>query len=456
MHNSTQEISNSLVEPSSPFRFVVDAEERRVEELLDVTYFNPIERGGRLARFGKGVLARAGVRQAAEPEERPRPWLENSQDQHRQYIADELRTSRERLRENISRDIDRVAIDGRLRVREDSSILPTTIRLAHQQAESNAGRKITFIEWMSDLATDEQLLNVWQWHDDYLHRLDESAEFKDRIRRVKADYKQGLDAAIAAGDLSPELAKDVSSLDSMRFRHGSPLSPVMSIASAQMLRTQNTVHMRDTINDSTLFHEITHGIGRGFIPELDEGATDLIADRIYAHSPTAIVEGKSYQHHQAYRDDIASLELIQKLSDGACDLHTISRAYAGKDAPTNTVELLQEVDDAVGVPMGLPLFRTAREAYTAAQELGEYTPNTVAQYAAYTLRRTLNVVADATLNNDTGLHRINTVNKLVEGITSTKVTDKYDPADVLAALQFAIRVDAAQQEYEKFVTEQPG
>jgi len=69
--------------------------------------------------------------------------------------------------------------------------LPALFQDLHKQAEQEYGDELPFLTWMADHATDEQLLNVWQWHDAYLDNLDTDSTFQERIHSIKSRHLEG-------------------------------------------------------------------------------------------------------------------------------------------------------------------------------------------------------------------------------------------------------------------------
>jgi len=418
-------------------------EERRVEELLDVRYVNPDDMNGRLIRSTRALLTRVGLRRPTAMVELGRPGLNERQEESRQSIADELEMGRQRLRECISDDIDRVAIDANLGLRSETPLLPGTLLNFHAQAEQSAGREICFVEWLTDFASDEQLLNVWQWHDDYLDRLDAAPQFEARIERLKREYRQGLQQAIAEGELHPDLMDKTHHMDDMKVVHGSPLSPVMAIARAQMVRARNTVYVRDGVTDDTLFHEFTHGISGGLVAELDEGATDIIAASVFNHSSYG-EEGKEYCYQEAYTNDVKSLQIIEALSGGICGTLELSRACAGSDPIRNTVDYTLQLDEHLGLPLSNPLILFARNVYLRTKSKGVFAHNEVVEYSSSKMRKVLEVFRDVLLDAQ-GRQVTHTAQELVSNIASPRSVNDYDIGDITDALFVALKIAEQQQ-----------
>jgi hypothetical protein len=442
-YSRVQAITDSLTDSSGLFRYTPRAEERRVEELLDVRYMNPDDAQGRLVKSTRALLTRAGLRRPTEMVALERPDLNERQEEMRRSIGDELEAGRQRLRECISDDIDRVAIDANLGLRSETQLLPETLRNFHAQAEQSAGREIRFVEWLTDFASDEQLLNVWQWHDGYLDKLDAAPQFEARVERLKREYQHGLQRAIAEGELHSDLMKKIHHMDDMKVVHGSPLSPIMAIARAQMVRARNTVYVRDGVTDDTLFHEFTHGISGGLVAELDEGATDIIAASVFNHSSHR-EKGGSYCYQEAYTNDVRSMQIIEALSEGMCGTLELSRACAGSDPIRNTVDYTLKLDEQLGLPLSNPLILFARSVYARANDHGVFAHNEVVEYSSLRMRKVLEVLRDVLLDAQ-GRHVAYTAQELVSNILSPRRVDKYDVGDITDALYVALKIGEQQQ-----------
>lgn len=252
-----------------------------------------------------------------------RPYLEDNQQRQNEIITEELDQSREIIKNNIVEGIDDVAVDVRMGLRADDCILPPLFQELHRRAEEKVGGEITFLKWMTDHATNEQLTNVWQWHDKYLSDLDNDPAFQERVSSIKAGYVEGSKQAIAAGALHPDIAVHEPKMEAIHVVHGSPFSPVLANANAYVDRKIGVVQMREGIDDFMLYHEITHLFG-GMQFEFDEGITDLVAAEVYnrVHPEDGHVDPRS----SVYADQIATLEAIDRMSGGQAGLYELSRA----------------------------------------------------------------------------------------------------------------------------------
>lgn len=352
-------VSKALINENGAARYVVRAENHRAKQLLDEQYIDPYAGEPRLVGLGRTLLAKTGLYHPKSPQLVERPYLEADQQRQSEAIAGELNHSRELIRDNTIAGIDDVAVDARLGLRADDCILPPLFRELHRRTEAETGQVITFLTWMTDHATDEQLVNVWQWHDKYLSDLDNDPAFQERLTSIKAGYIEGSRQAIADGVLHPDMAVQGSKMDDIRVIHGSPFSPLMAIADAYADRKANTVELHEGASDFTLYHEITHLLNGGMHFEFDEGVTDLVAAELYnrSHPQEAQVDPRS----SVYGDQIATLDAMNRMSDGKASLYELSHAYAGVDGSQNTLLFATRVDAAIGLPITISMLNSSKE-----------------------------------------------------------------------------------------------
>lgn len=343
-----ENLSHTLLREESAPRYAVGAEQARVSDLMNEAWIDPHAHEGQLVVLGRNVLERIGIHTRKKPYALERPYLQESQARKTESISRELEATRNALRENIIQGVDDVAIDEYLGLRTpEASILPSFIASLHEEAEKEKGQTLSFTEWMSEIATNEQLLNVLQWHDTYLEELDNDPEFLERVAQIKSDYMAGTTKAIEEGKLHPSVARDPADLDAFTVRHASPLSPVMAEASVG----KGVVQVRPDFSDFTLYHEFTHPLG-GFNFMTDEGATDEIAKIIFESNPHFNASDTSPIH--VYQEQSETLSILERLSDGELTLYRISKLYANSsDRNENMAELIDTVDTKLGAPLCL-------------------------------------------------------------------------------------------------------
>lgn len=338
-----------LVNPDASPRYVVGAEDTRVTELLDETYHDPYENSGKIARLGRGLIARTGLYTPRGPELVERPLLESTQERHTDAIRRELEFARDTLGRHAE-GVDDVAIDAYLQINSDDSIIPPHFRHLYREAQKTSGEQFTFIKWMTHHASDEQLLNVLQWHDSYLQQLDESPEFIERVERLKHDYIAGLETAKEAGHIHDSFLGDTDTIRNASIQHASPLSVLNATSRAFLLKTNNSIQVRPDVDDLTIFHELTHN-EVGFTFEFDEGFVDRAARIIYRQG----TDHYAPEDESVYLPQMKTLDAIGRLAPDAISTYNLSKLAAGKNRISNTVQLLGEVDHPLGFPLFLSL-----------------------------------------------------------------------------------------------------
>jgi len=372
------ELSRALVDQELSPRSVVEQENIRVNALLSEVSQGPGEPSERLRLLDRGLL---------------QDHSEQSQ------VQDSLGKSRDMLIQLVNQGVDDVQVDKRLGLRTEESILPPLFRELHRQAELNEGRPISFLEWMAVDATDDQLLNVWQWHDGYLRERNNDQTFQEQISRVKDGYLYGTKIAIDAGDLHPSMAIDVPDMDSHRIVHGSPFSPILAGAHAYVDHESGTIQLRDEVPDYTLYHELTHVLKPGLGDYLNEGPTDIIATTVYNH---AHPESERIALDQSvYYDEIATLQSIERMTRGKVGMYALSEACAGANANDNLLQLAVSIDKATGVAIGAPLLDAPRAIFASLAD-NNVPFNRVILDAKYIGRETTELIETALLDEHGG------------------------------------------------------
>lgn len=177
---------------------------------------------------------------------------------------------------------------------------------------------------------------------------------------IKAGYMEGSQKAISEGTLHPDIAVDKPTMESIRFVHGSPFSPLLTNMHAYADRKTGVVQLREGTSDFVLYHETTHLLSGGMLFEFDEGITDLVAAEVYNRSHP--------EHDQVdprglvYGDQIATLDAVNRMTGGTLGLRELSQDYAGPDLYENTHSFVVRADGAIGLPVMVSMMRFSREA----------------------------------------------------------------------------------------------
>lgn len=432
-------VSHALTSEMDSSRYVVAKEYERVTELLNERYVPADAHRSRLVKLGHWLGAKAGLYKPKPDVPVARPWLQARQERKQELIRSELESSRQFLRGQILWGVDDVAVDERLGLREEVSILPPLFQQLHQKTEKELGREISFLDWMTNYATDDQLINVWQWHDDYIRRHEEDPRFKERVARIKASYKEGLAKAIEAGDLHEDMAAYIEEVDGKDIKHGSPFSPILSHAAA--FAEGSTIQVRPWVADYDLYHELTHFAGGGFVDLFDEGAIDLIAMAIYNHSHPA--SEQMSRQDLVYKDGVAALEALERITEGSVDLRELSYLAAGGQKSINTVGLIVKVDAPLGAPFLTAL--VIRSQTLMKSKIGEVNGGTLRHASHMLLRRGLDALASVVLDAD-GKLVVRSIEDFVSRVLSDEFRNTHSQDEVADALGIAAEAHALIEE----------
>jgi hypothetical protein len=444
-------LSKALINPASCTRFVVGVEDTRVDELLGEQPSKSDTGESRLAGFGRSLLERAGLRDPRTPRQEEPLYLDNRQKIHGEFIAQELSQSRELIRGSVIEGVDDVDVDRHLGLRTDDCMLPPLFQELHRRAEAETGDEVTFLKWMTDHATDEQLLNVWQWHDHYLSRLDNDPAFQERVSSIKAGYAEGSGLAIEAGALHPDLSVQEPTMSIIDVVHGSPFSPILAAANAYADKTSGVVQMREGAGDYTLYHEVTHLLTGGVNFEFDEGITDLVTAEVYnrVHPEQERVDPRG----SVYADQIVTLDALNRMSGGRVGLRELSRVYAGPDGFQNTLGFIARIDEVVGLPVTLPLLKSARELF--ARNAGIYGGGAVRSAVQLHMRQQAEFLADMMFDSE-GNKVAGTIPELLARIVSEDTAAKYSQGRIAGGLKILFETSELQELMPHIRLPEPG
>jgi len=353
-------MSEHLVDPQGDLRHIVAQEDQRVANLMTERYV-PEHRSRQVARKVLGVV---GVQLADKRFIPPTSSEVASREQDTAEVRRTLEASRDYLRKHTKWGRDDVEVDAYLgmgrELGDKNAILPSSFRGWHKAAQDETGTKFTFLQWMTDHATDEQLTNVWQWHDSYLSKLDNDPAFLEQVTRTKADFQRGLKEGLRTHELHHNMAEPAQGVDRITVRHGSPFSAMTSVGEAYASAESNTLYIRPDRHDFILHHEYLHVLYPGFgDPSVNEPATDRLALVTYnnSHAPDQKLKADS----RKYSDEMQTQAILERMGDGKYGLYELSRDYAGsKVTNRNWAEYVLDTDAAIGMPITQPLLEMTK------------------------------------------------------------------------------------------------
>jgi hypothetical protein len=342
-----QAASNELTSEYSAPRYVTNLEEQRVANLLyEPEVIDPYEKSSKLAKLGRSILEK--TRLYTPTVEAPRTMESETM---RNMVNDDLDRTRDLLRERVLPGVDDIAVDAYLGVRSEDSIIPPFFKNLLEKAREDSGKDLSLLTWASDYANNEQLLNLMQWHDDYLRTLDENPEFNDRIQRIKGQYLDGLTIAKEQGLIHPDVFRDTQPIHDVKVRHASPLSALIADAHAFIGKADKPeIQVRPDYQGSrTLFHEFTHLAGR-LTPQFNEGQTDRMAIRIY--NAVHDKDDQMSEEGGIYEPQMKMLDALAAFSPDTFSNLEVSRQFAATPHPgMNTANLVGKFDQELGFPL---------------------------------------------------------------------------------------------------------
>jgi len=304
-------LSKTLVDTTAPQRYLVEAEDQRVARLLHEGF-------------------------------------EDTTQAQKEHTQDNLNRSREMIRDLLLGTPYESYVDDALNTQSKDSILPPILRDAYHRTEASLEEAISFPRWMANYATDDQLINVWQWHDAYLRHRNDDPQFKERLKDIKDGYQKGIEAAVAAGELDPSVQMTPERLDRILIEYGSPFSPILAQSNGYTNQKDDIVQIREDASDFVIYHEMTHLQGAGLWSMFEEGLADSIATLAYNHShPT---EEHVNPADSIYRPQMQALASVQRLTEGRMSLRLASAIRTGPDQTANMIDFVEQADQAIGLP----------------------------------------------------------------------------------------------------------
>ncbi|HSX15695.1 MAG TPA: hypothetical protein VLF40_02805 [Candidatus Saccharimonadales bacterium] len=365
-------LAEQLADPYAESQRVVEQENRRVAGAM-VERHLPERRSRQLARKVLGVV---GVQLADKRTVLKLSEFERkSQELNTEDVQRSLETSREHIRQNTNWGADDVEVDAYLgmdkELNDSDAILPSSFRGWHKAAQDEKGEKFTFLQWMANHATDEQLTNVWQWHDSYLSKLDSDPAFIEQVARTKADFQRGLKEGLRTHELHPNMAKYVQNLDRITVRHGSPFSALTATAQAYPSRDDHLLYIKPNRSDFAFHHEYMHVLYPGFEDAMtDEAATERLAMVTYnnSHAPA----DRLATDDSPYAENIQIQETLERMARGRSGLYGLSQGYAGSGhARQNQAQYVKQMDGAIGMPIAQALLEVRQDVRGALRAQGD-------------------------------------------------------------------------------------
>lgn len=240
-------------------------------------------------------------------------------------------------------------------------------------------------DWLANKATNEQLLNVLQWHAYVSGEQLAHSEINEQIADKKAAFKEILPYLIDSGILAPQASSAFESVDAIDVRINDAFDTVIKgragyyTTGAEHVVIQQGVgvtaderydNLLQNIDDVT-FHELTHAVlANNYNVEnevmdarwLNEALTERIAQLF-----KELDDRKDYQGVPAYWDEDRLLVKMIGGKDGrAVDMIVATRAYSGGKQELD--EFVSALDDAWGVDDALAKISAMVSVVEAASE----------------------------------------------------------------------------------------
>ncbi|MDB5186713.1 MAG: hypothetical protein JWM07_185 [Candidatus Saccharibacteria bacterium] len=256
-----------------------------------------------------------------------------------------------------------------------------------QSKDVNAPEEtLSWQDWLAKKATNEQLLNILQWHAHVSGEQLTHPEINEQIAGKKAVFKEMLPHLIDAGILAPQASSAIKSIDAINVRindvfdtlikgragyHTSGTEYVVIQQGTGATADERYRSLSYNIDDVT-FHELTHAtlannynVGNEVMDArwLNETLTERIAQLF-----KELDAGEDYQGMPAYWDED---RLLTRMLDGdaggvAVDMTVATRAYSG--GKQELADFTSALDDAWGTDNALAKISTMVATVEAASE----------------------------------------------------------------------------------------
>lgn len=213
---------------------------------------------------------------------------------------------RVKMRSQVNKDILEKYLD------QDDTNVPAMFR----KWKDSEG-KVSWEEWLSNGATQEQFINFLEWHNYHMNEVQRSPDVQEQIATQKLEYAEGITKAIEEGWLPPDASKALDILQKTEVRVGDIFDMAMTgRLGYHYEKFDYAVVDKNLIRDVTK-HELNHtvlgGVGDAF---LNEAITEHITQSLARGDFMKFDPHGSKQGPYAYEREIleATVEFISRIN----------------------------------------------------------------------------------------------------------------------------------------------
>ncbi len=277
------------------------------------------------------------------------------------YVGNGGYAKQSSLREQANIDHDLTGIRGQIAGYDkmQRSTLQELLAGNKQLSPFIAGNKpenVDWADWLSDEksgASNDQLMNVIEWHADYIDTMNNSPEGRQATAASKVEYTNHVERLVEKGDLPQSAIKNLDNVKDIPFRY----KDIFALAKKKYLGYHRTdtgeVFITDPTDSTLITHELNHAVfGHMFDYDsldeniayrwLEEAVTEHLAKVMAGKTPMKDVRPSPDETSYVVERDL--LASIIGNSRGALTIKDFTDLYAGKPPTTETInEKLQEI-----------------------------------------------------------------------------------------------------------------
>ncbi len=175
--------------------------------------------------------------------------------------------------------------------------LPMILKNSKRLDELKSGKKITWTEWLSSDATNDQLINFLQYYDHHHKEYGHSSEFNKKNKKMISDMQQATQKLVEAGFLHRDLQEDASEiLGELSIVLGDAFEMAQFAEEGDIDFESRVITLSETANKPQYFHELGHSLLDG-LRVLKYGDEDIEAtwlnEAVVEHITRTIIDGDS-------------------------------------------------------------------------------------------------------------------------------------------------------------------
>jgi hypothetical protein len=199
-------------------------------------------------------------------------------------------------------------------------------------------KNVSWAVWLSNNqsgANDEQLLNVLDWHANYIERMNNSSEGEHEVLKVKEEYKRAITEQIAHGNLPSSVQGRLTRIDAIPVKVKSMFAMAYDRNYGQHHKGAKEVYVANLNNQAIINHEFNHALF-GDINANDPLGMRWLNEAMTEHTAQVLSSRREADNFMPAANEYYALEraLVHVLihnSNGELATDDFMAAYTGKE-----------------------------------------------------------------------------------------------------------------------------